>query len=96
MEEFRVEIESIGQAVCRIDAQHQGPIVKLRQFHARGGGQAGLAHTAFSAEQQDPHVCILEHWQRRVCGERITTHVVTLAQSSYSSSGTVQYRFVEL
>jgi len=39
-------------------------VIELGQFQPRGSGQAGLAHAAFSAELQDPHVCILELWQR--------------------------------
>ena len=35
-------------------------MVQFSQFHTRDGGDAGLSHAALPAEQQDPHVRILE------------------------------------
>ena len=49
-------------------------VIELGQFQPRGSGQAGLAHAAFSAELQDPHVCILRTLAA-LAGERTASRV---------------------
>ena len=55
LEQAGFEIEGIGQAVGRIDAHHQRAIAEARELQAGGGGEAGLAHASFAAEEQDAH-----------------------------------------
>ena len=55
VEQAGFEIEGIGEAVSRVDAHHQRAMAQMRQTKAGGGGEAGLADAAFTAEQKDAH-----------------------------------------
>ena len=50
------EVEGVRQAMGRVDAHHQGAVSQAGELQSGGCGQTGFPHTAFAAEQQDPHI----------------------------------------
>ena len=58
VEQTGFEVEGVSQAVRGVHAHYERPVAQARQLHARGGSQAGLAHAAFPAEQQDAHISL--------------------------------------
>ena len=59
MKEIGLQIEGVSQAVCRVDAHDQRPVVERGKFDAGGGGQAGLPYPALAREHEDSHIIII-------------------------------------
>ncbi len=60
VEEVRLEVEGVGQAVRRVHAHHQRAIAQARKLEAGGGRQAGFSHASLAAEQKDAHSFIVD------------------------------------
>ena len=65
MKKFRVQVEGICQAVCRIDAHDQGAMVQFSQFHTRGRGHAGLYPPPQTPSKEVTTLCNKEFTQAR-------------------------------
>ena len=59
MKEIGLQIEGVPQAVGRVDAHDQRPVVERGKFDAGGGGQAGLTYPALAREHEDSHIAII-------------------------------------
>src|SRR5258708_38898641 len=95
MKEIGLQIEGVSQAVCRVDAHDQRPVVERGKFDAGGGGQAGLPCPALAREHEDSHILIIvmarvyEGFYAKRGGEVTTKAMPGLAVSSDPDSPAV-------